>query len=262
MNAITKSLADLLRVIPVEILHLAFVENNTSINQIISLDERILTEIIRPRILVDCNLVGGIMIKIPVNKCIITTLSSNEFIIEVPKELTNNKAIMNVLSLVSNVNYGHTGYMHNDSQLLAAGYKMYNNVASEPVIQTTRLELIGFNVILVEDPNINLLNGVLRVNIENSSNMENFNPRFYLEFAKLVELGVKSYIYNKMIIKLNQGYIFSGHDLSIIKDIIESYADSETLYKEHLNTIFRKISFMNQSERLERHIVSMLGNTL
>lgn len=262
MNAINYALSVINKVIPEQILYLTFIENNDKINQVISLDERILTSVVRPRILVDCNIVGGIMTKIPVAKCIITTLATNEFIIEVPKLLTNNKSIINVLSLVSNVNYGLTGYMQNDSQLLAAAYKMYNNVATEPVVQTSRLDLIGDNVVLVEDPNINLINGVLRVNIENNTNMENLNPRFYLHFSKLVELGIKSYIYNKMVIKLNQGYVYAGHELGTIKDTIDGYADAEEMYKEYLVNTFQKVSFMNQSERMERYLVSMLGNSI
>ncbi len=262
MNAINYALSIVNRVIPQQILHLAFVENNDLINQVISLDERISSTVIRPRILVDCNLVGGIMTKIPVNKCNIITLQNNEFIIEVPKLLTNNKSIINVLSLVSNVTTGFNGYMQNDSQLLAAAYKMYNNVGTEPVVQTTRLELIGDNVVLVEDPNINLINGVLRVNIENNTNMENLNPRFYIAFTKLVELGIKSHIYNKLIIPLNQGQIYAGHDLGVIKDIVDGYSDAETMYSEYLTTTFKKVSFMNQSERMERHLLGMLGNSI
>ncbi len=262
MNAVNKALTELRYTIPEDILNIGFMERNTRINQVISLDERIMSTVIRPRVLVDCNLVGGIMTKVDLNRCNIVNLADREFVVEVPKILTNGKSIVSLLSIVSNVIYSQSTAYSSMSPLSSAAMNMFNNLSTENVVQTSRLELIGDNTLIVQDPTIHLMNGILRCYIENNTNLENFNPRSYISFSKLVTLAVKSYLYNTCKVKLDQGYIYGGHELGVITEIIDSYSDSEELYQEHLNTVFRKVSFINQSENMSRYIKSMLGNTM
>jgi len=262
MNAVNKALTELRYTIPEDILNIGFMERNTRINQVISLDERIMSSVIRPRVLVDCNLVGGIMTKVDLNRCNIVNLADREFVVEVPKILTNGKSIVSLLSIVSNVIYSQSTAYSSMSPLSSAAMNMFNNLSTENVVQTSRLELIGDNTLIVQDPTIHLMDGILRCYIENNTNLENFNPRSYISFSKLVTLAVKSYLYNTCKVKLDQGYIYGGHELGVITEIIDSYSDAEELYQEHLNTVFRKVSFMNQSENMSRYIRSILGNTM
>ncbi len=63
MNALQKALANLHYTIPKEILYETFVSNeNTYRDDGISIDDRILNTVIRPRIYIDTNLVGGNMV--------------------------------------------------------------------------------------------------------------------------------------------------------------------------------------------------------
>lgn len=262
MNAITKAIAEIKFQIPIEILNLSFVERSTRINQIISLDERIMFEIIRPRILVDCNLVGGIETRVDLNRCKITTLGNREYVVEVPKALTNSKNIITALSVVSNVVYSQSMNYADASAFESVASNMMNNLGTENVVQTSRLEIIGDNVVLIQDPNMHFMNGVLRCMVENNTNLENINPRSYLAFSELCVLGASSYIRNKMRVKLNQGHIYGGHELGVITDIIDEYSDAEEMYKEYRNTTWRKISFINDSDAMARYTKGMIGNTM
>lgn len=262
MNAITKALSEITFQIPSEILNLTFKEHSNRINQILSMDERIMSEVIRPRVLVDCNLVGGIETRVDLNRCKITALSNREFVVEVPKALTNNKNIITALSLVSNVVYSQSMSYADASPFESVANNMMNNLGTENVVQTSRLEIIGDNVVLIQDPNIHLMNGVLRCMVENNTNLENINPRSYLAFSELCVRAVKSYIHNKMLVKLNQGYIYGGHELGVVKETIENYSDAEEMYKEYRNTNWRKIAFINNSDSMSRYVKGMLGNTL
>lgn len=262
MNAITKAISEIKFQIPLEILNLGFKEYSTKINQIISLDERIMSEFIRPRLLVDCNLVGGIETRIDLNRCKITALDNREFILEIPKTLTNNKNIITALSLVSNVVYSQSMSYPGSSPMESVANNMMNNLSTENVVQTSRLEVIGDNVILVQDPNMHLMNGVLRCMVANNTNLENINPRSYLALSELAVRGAKSFIRNKLLVKLNQGYIYGGHELGIIKEIIDEYSDAEEMYKEYRETTWKKVAYMNNSDSMSRYIKGMLGNTL
>ena len=65
-----------------------------------------------------------------------------------------------------------------------------------------------------------------------------------------------------MRVKLDQGYVYGGHELGVITDIIDGYADAEEMYQEHLTTIMKKALFSVQSENMDRYIKSMLGNIM
>jgi len=262
MNAVQKALVDIKFSIPPEILTIAFQEMNQQLNSMLSLDDRILSAVIRPRVMVDCNLVGGIETRVDLNMCSISYLSNREFIAEVPKELTNGASIITVLSLVSNVIYTRSTNYNEMPGALSASMNMMNNLNTETVVQTSRLELIADNVVLIEDPTIHLVNGILRCVVENSPNMENINPRSYNAFSKLCILAVKSYIYNSTIVKLDKGYVYGGHDLGIIKDIIDNYSSAEEEYQEYLNTIWREVAFINNGDQMARFVKSMIGNTI
>ena len=262
MNAIQKALTDVKFTIPLEVLVIAFSESDRTLNNMINIDDRMMSAVIRPRVLVDCNIVGGIETRIDINRCNISWLSNREFIIEVPKELTDGRSIITVLSLVSNVVYTQSTMYGDMPSSLSAGINMMNNLGTETIVQTSRLELISDNVVLASDPNIHLMNGIMRCIVENSPNMENINPRSYLAFSKLIILAVKSYIYNTLVVKLDKGYIYGGHELGIIKDIIDNYSTAEEDYQEYLNTTWKKVSFFNDTEKMGRFTRSMLANTI
>lgn len=262
MNAIQNAIKDIKFTIPIEVLQVAFTEVDNRLNNFISLDERILASIIRPRVIIDTNIVGGIEARIDLNRCNISSMTNREFIVEVPKTLTNGTSIMSVLGIVSNVVYSQTTAYSSTTPLESAAINMMNNLGTENVVQTSRLELISDNIVLVADPTIHLMNGVLRAVLENSANMSNLNPRSFNAFSKLCILAVKAYVYNIMVIKMDKAAIWNGHELGSIKDVIDSYSDAEEQYQEYLTTIFRKVQFVNDSDKMSRYVSSMISNTI
>ena len=262
MNAIVKALQDIKYNIPLEVLQIGFVENYERVNHIRSLDDRITNSVLRPRVLTDCNLIGGVTMSIPTDRCVITQPTPREFIIEVPKQVTSNRSIISVLSLVSYAMGTWNNPYVGASSTLTQGAHMFNSLATESIIQTARLELIGENTILVEEPNVGLTTATLRAVIGYDENLNNLNPRSYLDFSRLCMYAVKSYIYNNCTVKLDQGYVWAGHELGKIGEIIDSYSDAEEMYIEHLTQTMRKVLFYNDKNNTSRLIASMLGNTL
>jgi hypothetical protein len=186
---------------------------------------------------------------------------NDQFIVKVPKELTNGRSIVSVLNLISNDNFNsNSGIGMVDTQEVFT--KMANNLGSVIIAQTTRLELIADNTILVSEPSVYLLNCYLRCVIENDDNMGNLNPRSYIAFSRLVELAVKSYIYNYMVVKMDRAQLYNGHELGSIKDVIDGYSDSESMYREYLREDWRKVAFLNNSLSTENYITSMFGNVI
>lgn len=263
MNAITNALTDVKFAIPIEILQIAFSDQSKTVNVLTTLEDRMLTTLIRPRVLKDCNLIGGVVTKIDLNKCDIKQVSTNEYIITVPKSLTNEKSIVSAQSIISNyVNLSTNLAGMTPAPIETALHKMSDNHMAANVVQTSRLEVVGENRVLVQDPTMIFTNGILNCTIENNTNMENLNPRAYLGFSKLVTLAVKSFIYTYCRVKINQAYVYGGHEISVVTDIVDSYSDSEELYLEYLKTTWGKIAFMNQSNNMNKFVKSLFGNNL
>lgn len=262
MNAVVNALREIKLAISPELLQIGFVENFGRTNHIVSLDERIKNSVIRPIVIKDCNLSGGVVVSIPVSQCAYSEMTRAEYIIEVPKSLTANRSINNILSLVSNTSYITGLPMFNTSSALTQAQHMMDALAAVNIVQTSRLELIGDNVILVQDPSITIFNTTIRAEIEYDEMMSNLHPRYLNHFAELCVLATKRYIYNYLKVKLDQGYIYGGHELGKIADEVDSFSDAADQYKEYLRDTMRKILFMNHSDNMARYIQSMLGNTI
>lgn len=262
MNAINVALNEIRFNIPQDILFIAFIEGNDSTNHIISLDERIMVKVIRPRVMRDCNLVGGIDAKISLKGAQIDFIGyNNEYLIKIPKGMTQGKSIIEALELLSNVNYGFNYPGVNSVSTTATVSKMYNNLAHHNLIQTSRLELVGENTILVADPSVFLYNCVLRCVLAYDDNMSSLHVRAYPKFTRACVLAVKAYIYNLLKVKLDQGYVYGGHELSTITEIVNEYSDANQEYFEYINTVLRKVLFMQQPDSMNRYVKAMFGNS-
>ena len=259
MNAISVALNHLKFVIPYEILHIGFIENLHKRLTADSIDERIINSVLRPRVILDTNLHSGVPVTISTTKCKWHDLGNDNFLLTVPKEVLDGKSIISVMSIVRGGYAPTTG--PRDSHLYKAAVNVFNNISygDRTGIHSARLELIGDNTILVEEPTCALSDAQLRCIVEYSDNMQELNPRFYPAFNKLCELAVKYYIYITCVIKLDQGYVYGGHELSSINDIISNYESANEDYLEQLQ-LFKKLSYMNNPNNMRRDIKSCIGN--
>ncbi|MNY68424.1 hypothetical protein D3C86_2061840 [compost metagenome] len=89
-------------------------------------------------------------------------------------------------------------------------------------------------------------------------NLSNIPPSFADPFTELVILATKAFIYNRAIIELDEGAIRGGASLGRIREIVDSYADANVMYKEHFRDKWRKAGVMankDQYRRLLRYTV-------
>lgn len=268
MTAISKALVDIKMQIPLEILKIGFQGEIDAFNQrnlITSLDDRIITNVIKKRVMVEANLLGGVTTVIPLSGCEIIQTRMNEFVINVPKSKTSGKSIISVLSLIANLTHTSATLAPlgsvNTSPILTATANMYNSMKTINVIQTSRLELIGDNTIIVEEPSVSIFATSLRCNLEYDDNMT-ISPRFMLAFSKACVLATKSWLYTNLIVKLDQARLYGGAELSVITDIVNNYSDAEEQYQEFLTTQLQKILFMSDNRKISRFIAAQLGNTI
>lgn len=228
-----------------------------------SLDEHILNEVVRPRVLVDCNLVGGTEVFIPLDGVPLERGNDYTTVYRIPKDKTQGRSIMSVLNITFSdptkvSSYGVAAGAHN-SIMMQAGQAVMDAMGSMPVTSTAYVQLIGENVVMVRDTVVLPANIYLRCLLENDENMSHLQLKSYRDFSKLVEYAVKAYIYNEYVIPMDMGELYGGQALGRFKEIIDSYADAEELYQDFLRDKWQKISLMNDREQWTRFLRLGMG---
>lgn len=259
MNALQKALSDLKFNVNRSILDTVFVKRHTNFRvSAPSLDEQVMNEVIRPRVFLDANLVGGAEILVPLNGLKGEEIETTDMVYRIPKRLTGNRTIMSALnvtyvdaqSMAAAGNYATCGVSAEQS----AGQNLLDAISPMPMISTGRISIIGENVIYIKDSIRIPSNSYLRCIVAHDEAMSHLQPRSYRAFSKLVELAVKAYIYTEYELEMDMSELRGGHSLGKFKDIIERYSDANELYETYLTEKFQKVSFQNDAQLMNRFV--------
>lgn len=268
MNIINKALEEIKFRIPTPVITEAFKEPTVNHRAApFNLDEAIMNKVIKARVMIDANLVAGEAVNINLDH--IEPIFRDQFCVvyEVPPSLTHGREILSVLSLsympysnnVGAFGMGQTsiGPLFNMDtptvfQQLAESY------SSIPHVSSASAELVGYNTIRITDPMRSVVGYILRCYLTNENHLNNINPRSYVYFSQLVALCVKSYIYNKLIIRIDEAYLQGGQTLGAFKTIVESYADSEEMYQTYLRETWAAVAHMNNTVQHERFLTAQI----
>lgn len=228
-----------------------------------SIDEAIMAAVIRPRVLVMMDLIGGTEAIIPISGADHKRYNDYTSVYRFPKDMTGGRSILSVLNVtfadpVRANTYG-MGSMCGSSTVMQAGQAVMNSHAAIPITSTAKIQVIGENTVMVRDSVVLPANVFLRCILANDSNMSHIQIRSYRPFIKLVEFAVKSYIFNEYILEMDVAELKAGQALGRFKEVIDGYADAEENFEEHLTTVMAKVSFMNDGETYGRHLKSLIG---
>ncbi len=268
MNAIRYALDQVKRRIPKGILEEVFRPKDYIYQQsLYNVDHLMETQVIRPRVMTDCDIVGGTEVIISLDGLNVTRLDPITTVFRVPKDVTNGRTITSALS----IGYGNASMLAlpgltgsfkpcSVTPLLQAGQAMLDQHMPIPVSGTARLQLIAENTIMVRDPTTALgAISFLRCILANDENLSHIQTKSYLHFAKLCELAVKSYIYNEYALVLDRAFITGGYEIGKFKEMVDSYADSEEMYQTYLTETWQAVAFMNDSETYQRYMTRLAG---
>ena len=258
MNAIVKATQEVMFNIPREILNATFSNNSNS-----SLESKIISSVIRARVLVDCDLVGGTDIMIPIKKTEMRYDGLDGFVFYVPKKLTNNRTIFSAQSIMTtSTAYGEgisqdavMNPVDNALNNMANSFRTYN------VQVSTALEIIGENTIMCNAGIVYKNNLMLKATVGNDTvALSNINARSHLYFAQMCVLAVKAEIYNRLVVKMGEEYIRNGHALGVFKDQVDNYESANAEYMEFRSTTWASVAFMNDRHTYDAHIRNYFGN--
>lgn len=257
MNALSKALSDLKFTINRNILETVFVKRHQNYRTAApSLDEQILNAVIRPRVYIDANLIGGAEILVPLTGLMAEEVNTTDMVYRIPKKLTQNRSIISALnityvdaqSMAAAGNYATCGVSAEQS----AGQQLLDAVAPLPMISTGRISIIGENVIFIKDSIRIPSNSYLRCTVAHDEAMSHLQPRSYRAFSKLVEYAVKAYIFTEYELEMDTAELRGGHSLGKFKEIIERWSDANENYEDYIVEKFDKVTFQNDTSRMTR----------
>jgi hypothetical protein len=265
MNPITHAIDALAFKIPPRVLAAAFATKPSRWDPApLSIDENILANVVRPRVLIDCSLVGGTEAFVSLNGVPKEYVNEYSTVYRIPKDRTQGRSIMSVLNITFTdptkvSNYGmQAGFQA--STLLQAGKAIMDAQGSIPITSSARVQLLGENVVLLRDT-LTLPDDIfLRCILADDSNLSHIQLRSFPAFAKLVEFAVKAYIYNSMIVEMDMGMLIGGQNLGEFKNIVDKYEDAETNYQEYMAEHWTKIAKMNDNESFTRLLRLQMGS--
>lgn len=219
---------------------------------------------------------GGEEIWIPLDGLNLEPMASGYTLLRIPKSLTQNRSIIFPIEitwtpLINQTLYGNGigGSLDNSVAPMfwqgapGAGVTAAANLLSahdsQPVRSTSRLRLIGENLIRIGDPIYYHQSLRLRCTVAYDPFIGNITPAAIKVIYLVFVLLVKSFIYNHCILTLDQGQLEYGQNLGIIKDIVSGYSDAGNQYAIDLEEKVRPLLIMADENRYRNIIVREVG---
>lgn len=252
-SPVQKSIQEAKFTIPLEILQQAFAPIRVyGRPNALNIDSIIREKVIDARVKVDCNLVGGTQLDIPLRglqpeevPLPAGTPYSWALVYRIPMALTQNRVITRVLwiaNTVAPISGTYTYASYNGSALTNAAMGVMQSQAPIPTMSTSHIDIINTNTIMIMDTNQWPYDCSMRVFVENDPDFSQLPAGAYPFFSKLVVYAIKAYIYNTLIIQVNSGELQFGQELGRFKEILDSYADANELYTEYLMNQWREVA--------------------
>lgn len=270
MGAIEKAIDEVRFEIPYEILNETFkvdtgyASAGRSTGVRTSLEARIREEILDKKVLVDCNLMGGHEVVVPLSGLQVKYNVDRTFVVTIPKQRTEGLSITSVLSVAQApdgwMGSIYTGPNAGNSFANRMDAMFHGSLGGGSLGQIdARVRLIGDNIVYVKLVDETTSDIFLRCRVGSDSNMSRLPAPYWLDFSEMVVLATKAYIYKELPIRMGEGQLSGGLNLGRFKEIIDEYADANTLYKEFVRENWPRIAGLTDEERHSRVIQSQFG---
>lgn len=264
MHAPTYMLHRIRREIPVEVLTEAFVPVRYNAERRryykdhstpLALDSAIRKLIIDGWVSMDLNLATGQEVYIRLAGLPYEMIDVWNIVYRIPKTLTDGRSITATYSISYGDGFSTNSYranMNRSSPLLeAAGGMLLSNLPL-PAVSTAYVTLVEENTVLISDINILPPEMYLRCRLSHEPDFKNIRAPYLPHLGELAVLAAKAYCYTNLLIPMDEGEQKGGKPINRFREVVDSFADASTLYKEYLSTTMKKVGYLNDPETMKR----------
>ena len=212
-----------------------------------SLDYLIKKNIIIDIVLRSCNLFAGKLLKVALKNSYSMQIDSSEYPIslygnhyifyKIPPEARANRDIIAAIDIsypMGNFfDYGYFGEVSSNTIPSLTNEALASNTHSPQYLPPTPI-VLDDNIIQLDPPQSYHIDWILSCMVKYDENFSNIYPNMYKSLAEMSVNATKMYIYNKLWVPINQGFLVGGKSLEAIKSIIEKYEDAEEKFNEAL----------------------------
>jgi hypothetical protein len=255
----SKILSEIKLSIPQEILEIGFKEYDSDIP--LSIDSLILEKVIKPYLIPDMDVYSHEVANTIIHREEFLSISPNGFIFKIKNDLLNGREVIKINSVVAQPIHDYpihihpyeysSNRMHTKSEHLnEIANKIDKNHLSGVLEQSAITRRVGKNVFEVTEINPTYFEYNINMVVTNDLELNNINIRFFNDVSELAVLMVKRYIYNFLKVKLSKGYLYLGHELTGVKDVVDDYREAENEYKEKLKE-WKKKSFVQNPKNVD-----------
>ena len=260
-NPINYSIRHIMRNIPNRILNEAFMKDLPYTRSgVRNLESRIKTEIIDNIVKPDCDIVGGRELKLDISGLSPISVETDGLVYKIPTSMTGGAAITSaeyasfVINATAGTGFGTSPAMYantiSPSPLANTLSSIMNASSPDPVTGTADCHVMdsGVNTVFIKAKNRQKIYWLL-VQVENDDRLNQLSPKSYPDFAKLCLFAAKAWIYNKLIIEIDEGKIQGGAELGTFKNILDSYSDAAENYNEWLIETMEVVFMLNDPRK-------------
>ena len=235
--------------IPNQILEATFLKDNV----FSSVDERIMAEVLRKRVLLDCNLVATKACQIPLRDEWVRRTEYANFdtfaaflysstYMWIPPEARENRNIASVVRVMSGISQPGVPAIGTMTGWYAGG----NTIGSmaSAVVGSHTLRGAGWAPMVINEgnnfiritgtyPNTFMAGLVLECTLEYDPEFTNADQNMIYALRDLCVCAVKAHIYHQLAIRIGESEIVAGMEIGVFKDIVNSYSNANEEY-DHL----------------------------
>lgn len=262
-SPIENALNRLVMRMPRQILELAFFPSEDHrTTDATNLNQRIREKLIEPIVMTDLNNAGGVALQLDIQQSWMTMISPVVTIVDVPKNITQNRRITSALNAsfgINGINTAAYGTTNQGSQVLNAASRVFNSAKTPPYVGTPDIRVMGNNQLEIRNfVSIPVrVRGLIRIAYSRDfTELRNF---YWKDFNELVELAVKAYCYNNLLADMDRAFLQGGVEMGRLSSKIEEWSDSQETYDDYLRERWNRILILNDPILSQRN-TKMLVN--
>jgi len=221
------------------------------------------TELLRRNVfnkfVLDVNSYSANVIRLPVESLIVLANYSDPDAVryKVPDSILQGRELVDVLYSAA----GYSGSGTTPSGEAPNIDRSLSQLASSTIgtiagYHSHELEIVSGNEFIV----YGMPGNTVELIVSYSSTLRELGQGTTRELGEGFTMLVKAWLKAKLQVKLNQGSVYYGHELSSVRDAISEYSDAMNSYKEFRSTIMGKMLYMDNAKGMSNYMRTLVGN--